>query len=64
MTEKQIAAAKAKIRKHYGLNRAVTDEEVTTEIASLSRKEAKGGLDDADERLYAALQTGEGAIRT
>jgi hypothetical protein len=60
MTRKDQFHAQAKtiLQRHYShiLNgRQITDKEVTDEIASLQRKEAKGSLDDNGERLYAAI---------
>jgi hypothetical protein len=43
------------IRRHYGLNRAVTAQEVAAEIENLQRKRAAGSLDTRQEHLAAAL---------
>ena len=43
------------IRRHYGLNRAVTSQEVAAEIENLQRKRAAGSLDTKQEHLVAAL---------
>lgn len=49
-------AARRKVRQHYRLTRPVTDREVRAEIRSLLRQQIEGlGLDDKDERLWAAL---------
>lgn len=62
LTEKQMLTAARKIRKHYGLNRAVTRDEVLAEVANLRRKEDKGSLDDRDQALYSALSVGKDPI--
>jgi hypothetical protein len=43
------------IRRHYGLSRSVTSDEVAAEIANLRRKRAAGSLDTRQEHLFAAL---------
>lgn len=48
MTPNQI------VRRHYGLDRPVTDDEVTAEVANIKRR-GMGNLDDSLERLAAAL---------
>jgi hypothetical protein len=47
--------AGAAIRRHYGLKRAPTLEEIRAEVSNLRRKRAAGSLDDRQERLAAAL---------
>lgn len=49
------AEAKARVKRHYGLSRDVTDRELEEEMANLRRKAAKGSLDDRQERLAVAL---------
>ena len=44
------------IRKHYELNRDISDEELEAEIVSLERKKLKGNLDDMDSLLAAKLE--------
>ena len=43
------------IRKHYGLNRPVTEEERLAEVANLERKISKGLCDDSSHYLAAKL---------
>lgn len=56
MTPAQMQAARVKIRKHYQLDRKVTDAEVIAEVKNLRRKH--GDYDDFSGMLAAALQTG------
>lgn len=51
-----MKAARVKIRKHYQLDRKVTDAEVIAEVKNLRRKH--GDYDDFSGMLAAALQTG------
>ena len=55
MTERESFSQKV-IRKHYGLERQVTFEEVAAERENLLRKRAAGTLDYRQERLAAALK--------
>jgi hypothetical protein len=43
------------VRKHYGLNRPVTDDELRAEIANLRRRHKAGSLDTNQGYLKAAL---------
>lgn len=43
------------IRKHYGLKRQITFQEVQDEIANLRRKYAAGNMNYSDEVLAGAL---------
>ena len=56
LSKKQIESAKVKIRRHYKLQRLVTDDEVLTEVTCLKSK--GGDYDDPHEHLAAALTTG------
>jgi len=62
MTSLQMSMAKRKIKQHYGLTYNLTDRQAIREIEGLKRKAAKERMDDMDERLYAALQVGDGAM--
>lgn len=54
MIQQDAKRAAQIIRKHYGLNRPVTAQEVS-EISNLIRKQAKGLLDYSQEQLYCKL---------
>ena len=43
------------VRKHYGLRRPITEQEVKAEISNLMRKKRKGVLDDSSSLLAARL---------
>ena len=60
LTAKQIKIAKRVIRKHYGLNRPVTDQEVQDEVNSLQRKRSSLGLADGPLRLLCCLEVALG----
>ncbi len=54
---------KRAVRRHYGLNRPITDEELDAEVVNLRRKDARGTLDDRQEALFIALGLDGGAVR-
>jgi len=60
LTAKQIEIAKRVIRKHYGLNRPVTVQEVEDEVSSLQRKRSSLGLLDGPLRLCSSLEVALG----
>lgn len=53
--DRSFAKMERTIRRHYTLDRKLSNAEVQAEIANLHRKRAKGNLDDGQESLYAAL---------
>lgn len=53
MNKREIAQAKAAIKRIYGIYRSITDEEVYAEIENLMRR--RSDLDYKQERLAAAL---------
>lgn len=57
-----MRTVKQKIRKHYGLNRTVTDQEVKDEIAMLKRHKDNYNLFGLQLELYSCLVTGDNAI--
>lgn len=57
----QMEQAKNTIKKHYRLNRKVTDKEVLSEVKNLLRKQ--GDFDDYAGRLAASLQIGPHPIK-
>lgn len=62
MNNAQITTAKIKIRKHYNLNRSVTDEEFHAELANMARRERQGTLDDNYQMLYNSLCFGRNPL--
>ncbi len=56
LTRAQLETARKKIRKHYSLNRKVTDQEVHAEVANLQRK--NGDFCDLSRRLHSMLVNG------
>ena len=62
MTDKQLIQAKKRIKKHYGLKRLPTEDEVNAEITAIKRK----GLDclpDSQLHLAGMLSTGRYPIK-
>jgi hypothetical protein len=53
MKKREMAQAKAAIKRIYGIDRSITDEEVYAEIGNLMRR--RSDLDYKQERLAAAL---------
>ena len=53
MNKREMAEAKAAIKRIYGIERPITDEEVYAEIENLMHQ--RGDLDYKQERLAAAL---------
>ena len=53
---------KQKIRKHYGLDRVVTDQEVKDEVAMLKRHKDDYNLFGSQMELYCYLVTGDNPI--
>jgi hypothetical protein len=53
MNKREMTQAKAAIKRLYGIDRSVTDEEVYAEIENLMRR--RSDLDYKQERLAAAL---------
>lgn len=64
LSKQQMAKAQRAVKKHYGLSRLPTEDEVKAEIVSIQRKSARGSLDDRGEMLKAGLEiTAGGALR-
>jgi len=64
LSSKQMAKAKRVVKKHYGMSRLPSEDEVMAEIRNVQRKHKQGSLDDRGEMLMAAFEiTNGGAIR-
>ena len=62
--ERTQETVRLKIKKFYGLNRKVTDDEIKQEIVMLKRHLQAGTLDDLNMELYCRLVTGTNPIES